>query len=98
MEGSDMAIVFTPIFFRERSSVTDIEREYAGRGAAADEKERGRGNEGNEGGRRSLVVKLFKYTSLHSSHTHTKNSNTLFFQKEMNGMKCFWVKSARRLQ
>lgn len=33
-EGSDMAAVVTPIFFRERSSVTEMEREKAGREAA----------------------------------------------------------------
>lgn len=31
-EGSDMSTVDIPIFFRERSSVTEIERENAGRG------------------------------------------------------------------
>lgn len=34
-EGSDMAAFVTPIFFRERSSVTEMERENTGRGAAA---------------------------------------------------------------
>lgn len=33
-EGSDMAAVVTPIFFRERSSVTEMERENTGREAA----------------------------------------------------------------
>lgn len=33
-EGSDMATVVTPIFFRECSSVTEIERENAGRETA----------------------------------------------------------------
>lgn len=34
VEGSDKATV-TPIFFREHSSVTEMERENAGRGAAS---------------------------------------------------------------
>lgn len=34
-EGSDMTAFVTPIFFRERSSVTEMERENTGRGAAA---------------------------------------------------------------
>lgn len=33
-EGSDMAAVVTPIFFRERSSVTEMERVNTGREAA----------------------------------------------------------------
>lgn len=33
-EGSDMASVVTPIFFSERSSVTEMERENTGRDAA----------------------------------------------------------------
>lgn len=35
VEGSEKATVVTPIFFRERSSVTEMERENAGRGAAS---------------------------------------------------------------
>lgn len=34
-ERSDMAAFVTPIFLRERSSVTEMERENTGRGAAA---------------------------------------------------------------
>lgn len=33
-EGSDVAAVVTPIFFSERSSVAEMERENAGREAA----------------------------------------------------------------
>jgi hypothetical protein len=79
VEGSDMAIVFTPIFFRERSSVTDIEREYAGRGAAAKEKERGRGNEGNE-----EEFEWLNYSNTHPFTVHTpiiKIQIHFFFKK-----------------
>lgn len=40
LEGSDMAAVITPIFFRERSSVTEIERENGGREAAGASEDR----------------------------------------------------------
>ena len=48
-EGSDMAAVVNPIFFRERSSVTEMERENMGREAAGGpetERERERGMDG----------------------------------------------------